>query len=213
MLSGGEAWKSTKRTNGVCGWLRSLCSTLGWEVKRMSGWTLWKYVTCACQPSAAGDTFTFLNLHVSAHITLKESIFHVYENKVIFGEGAVPWITNRLSGDEKKNWNTYYANYICCFHFTSGFNQAGWKGSFCKLVNQPVGLERLCSCAQRLNKRLWSVPEFVVVQLSGSQPPTRPEMTQPFREVKIKQRICIPSFGIKFSCFLFFLGSCDICAF
>lgn len=123
------------------------------------------------------------------------------------------WITNRLTGDEKKNWNTYYANYICCFHFTSGFNQAGWKGSFCKLVNQPVGLERLCSCAQRLNKRLWSVPEFVVVQLSGSQPPTRPEMTQPFREVKIKQRICIPSFRIKFSCFLFFLGSCDICAF
>lgn len=91
MLSGGEAWKSTKRTNGVCGWLRSLCSTLGWEVKRMSGWTLWKYVTCACQPSAAGDTFTFLNLHVSAHITLKESIFHAYENKVIFGEGAVDY--------------------------------------------------------------------------------------------------------------------------
>lgn len=72
-------------------------------------------------------------------------------------------------------------NYICCFHCTPGSDQANEKGSFCKLVHQPVGQEKNL-CAPRLNKRLGLVQEFVAVQLSGSQPPTRPGMTQSLSE-------------------------------
>lgn len=68
---------------------------------------------------------------------------------------------------------------LCAASSASGCNQAGWKGEFLqsRSAHQPVGQERLCSCALGLNQRIRSLQECVAVQLSASQPPTRPGMT------------------------------------
>lgn len=61
------------------------------------------------------------------------------------------------------------------------------KESFCS-AHHAVGQERLCSCALRLNPRIWSLQECVAVQLSASQPPTRPGMTLSFAQMRKTSR-------------------------
>lgn len=86
------------------------------------------------------------------------------------------------------------------------------KGSFCKLVHQPVGQERLCSCAQRLNKR--PISPRVCGCAAVRQPASHKTWNDPelFTESEKKWGFVFPDLewnSLAFS----FLGSLHTCGF